>query len=100
MIDDEDDGDDDCGSIDRMPIGRGNRSAPMSVCPPQLPHDMAWARTRAAAVGSRPTNRLSYGTALSQLYCIGRIRNSPIRVLVVNLLLLFTIISQVLSLLM
>jgi hypothetical protein len=23
------------------------------LCPPQIPHDLTWARTRAAAVGSR-----------------------------------------------
>jgi hypothetical protein len=41
-----------------MRIGRGNRStrrkpAPMPLCAPQIPHDLTWARTRAAAVGSR-----------------------------------------------
>jgi hypothetical protein len=41
-----------------MRIGRGNRStqrkpAPVPLCPPQIPHDLTWARTRAAAVGSR-----------------------------------------------
>jgi hypothetical protein len=39
-------------------IGRGNRSArrkpaPVPLCSPQIPHDLTWARTRAAAVGSR-----------------------------------------------
>jgi hypothetical protein len=38
-------------------IGKGNRStrrklAPMPLCPPQIPHDMTRARTRAAALGS------------------------------------------------
>jgi hypothetical protein len=41
-----------------MRIGKGNRStrrkrAPMPLYPPQIPHDVTWARTRAAAVGSR-----------------------------------------------
>jgi hypothetical protein len=41
-----------------MRIGRWNRStrkrpAPVLLLPPQIPHDLTWARTRAAAVGSR-----------------------------------------------
>jgi hypothetical protein len=41
----------------RMRIGRSNRSvqrkpAPLSVCPPQIPHDLTLERTRAAAVGT------------------------------------------------
>jgi hypothetical protein len=41
-----------------MRIGKGNRSnqrkpAPVPLCPPQIPHDLAWARTWAAAVGNR-----------------------------------------------
>jgi hypothetical protein len=49
---------DDCGAIGGMKIGRGNRStrrkpAPVSLCPPQIPHDQTRARTRAAAVGSQ-----------------------------------------------
>jgi hypothetical protein len=44
----------DCGEIDGIKIGRGNRStrrktAPAPLCPPQNPHD----QTRAAAVGSQ-----------------------------------------------
>jgi hypothetical protein len=39
-----------------MRIGRENRSsrrkhAPVPLCPPQNPHDLTWARTRAAMVG-------------------------------------------------
>jgi hypothetical protein len=50
--------DDDYEAVGRMRIGRGNRStrrkpAPVSLCPPQIPHDLTWDRTRAAAVGSR-----------------------------------------------
>jgi hypothetical protein len=41
-----------------MRTDRRNRStrrkpAPAPLCPPQIPHDLTWARTRAAAVGSR-----------------------------------------------
>jgi hypothetical protein len=41
-----------------MRIDRGNRStrrkpAPVPLCPPQIPHDLAWDRTRAVAVGSQ-----------------------------------------------
>jgi hypothetical protein len=50
--------DDDNGVVGGMRIGRGNRStrrkpAPVPLCPPQIPHDLTWDRTRAAAVGSR-----------------------------------------------
>jgi hypothetical protein len=33
---------------------------PQYICPPQIPHDLTWARTRAAASA---TNHLSYGMA-------------------------------------
>jgi hypothetical protein len=41
-----------------MKIGRENRSirkqpAPAPLCPPQIPHDQSWVRTRSAAVGSQ-----------------------------------------------
>jgi hypothetical protein len=47
-----------CRAIGGMKIGRGNRSArrkpaPVLLCPQQIPHDLTWARTRAAAMGSR-----------------------------------------------
>jgi hypothetical protein len=50
--------DDECGAVSRMKIGGGNRRtrrkpAPVPLCPPQIPHDLTWPRTRAAAVGSR-----------------------------------------------
>jgi hypothetical protein len=51
--------DDDYGAVDGMRIGRGNRSTrrkpvPVPLCPPQIPHDLTWGRTRAAAaVGSQ-----------------------------------------------
>jgi hypothetical protein len=48
----------DDGAFRGMRIGRGNRStrkkpAPVPLCPPQILHYLTWARTRAAAVGSR-----------------------------------------------
>jgi hypothetical protein len=59
--------DDECGAVGGIRIGRGNRSThrkptPVPLCPPQIPHDLTWARIQAAA--RKPaTNRLSYGTA-------------------------------------
>jgi hypothetical protein len=49
--------DDEYGAIGGM-LGKENRSTqrkpvPVSVCPPQIPHDLTRARTRASAVGSR-----------------------------------------------
>jgi hypothetical protein len=50
--------DDECGAVGGMRIGRGNLStrrkpALVPLCPPQIPHDLARARTRATAVGNR-----------------------------------------------
>jgi hypothetical protein len=50
--------DDECGAVGGIRICRGNRSncrkpAPVPLCPPQIPHDLTRARTRAAAVGSQ-----------------------------------------------
>jgi hypothetical protein len=47
--------DDECGAVDGMKLGRGNRStrrkpAPVLFGPPQIPHDLTWARIQAAAV--------------------------------------------------
>jgi hypothetical protein len=53
--------DDECGAVSGMRIGRGNWStwrkpALVPLCPPQITHDLTWARTQAAMVGSwRPT---------------------------------------------
>jgi hypothetical protein len=49
---------DDCGAIRGMKVGRGNQNtrrkpAPVPLCPLQIPHDLTWARTQAAAVGSQ-----------------------------------------------
>jgi hypothetical protein len=51
-------GDHECGAVGGMRIFRGNWSirrkpGPMPLCPPQIPHYLTWARTRAAVVGSR-----------------------------------------------
>jgi hypothetical protein len=51
------DDDGDCGAIDGMRTGRGNRSterkpAPVALGPPQIPHDLTQAQTQAATVGS------------------------------------------------
>jgi hypothetical protein len=54
------------GAVGGMQIGSGNRSArrkpaPLSLCPPQIPHLGSKADRR----GEKPaTDRLSYGTAL------------------------------------
>jgi hypothetical protein len=53
MIDDGD-----CGAIGGMKIGRGTRStrrksAPVPLCPPQIPHEQNRAETQAAVVGSQ-----------------------------------------------
>jgi hypothetical protein len=51
-------GDDRCGAVSGMQLGRGDQSTwrkltPVQLYPPQIPHDLTWARTLAAAVGSR-----------------------------------------------
>jgi hypothetical protein len=48
-----------------MRIGRGNRStqrkpATMALCPPQIPHDVTWDRTRVAMVGNRQLTATSF----------------------------------------
>jgi hypothetical protein len=50
--------DDERGAVGGMRIGRGKRSTrkkptPVPLCPPRIPHDLTWARTRAAGVGSQ-----------------------------------------------
>jgi hypothetical protein len=63
--DPDDDGD--CGAISGMKVGRGNRStlrkpASMPLCPPHIPHDLNFARTRGRRDVKPVTIRLSYGT--------------------------------------
>jgi hypothetical protein len=63
---------DECGVVGGMKIGRGNRStrvkpAPVLFRPPQIPHHLTLAGTRAAAVGSvRIANSAGKGVTLSQ----------------------------------
>jgi hypothetical protein len=38
------------------------KPCPSALCPPQIPHDLTWARTRAAVVKKPETKSLSYGT--------------------------------------
>jgi hypothetical protein len=70
------------GVFGGMKIGRGNRStrrkpAPVPLCPPQIPHDLTWTRTRAVAVGSqrltawamaRPSNSTIYNARSWKLW--------------------------------
>jgi hypothetical protein len=49
---------DECGAVGTIRIGRETEVLEENLdlaplCPPQIPHDLTWARTRAAAVGSR-----------------------------------------------
>jgi hypothetical protein len=74
--------DDECGALDGMRICRGNRStrrkaAPVPLCPPQIPHNLTWARTRTAVVRSR---RLTAGPIAHPFYelayaipCVGNL---------------------------
>jgi hypothetical protein len=76
--------DDDYGAVGGMRIGRGNRStrrkpAPVPLCPPQIPHDLTWDRTRAATVGSRqltawamarPFHKPKHATASHSCYVV------------------------------
>jgi hypothetical protein len=67
-------GEGDCGAIGGMKIGRGNRStrrkpAPEPLCPPQIPLDQTWDRTRGRRNGKPATNRLSYGAAQTWPNC-------------------------------
>jgi hypothetical protein len=56
--------DDEGWAVGEIRISRGNRStrrkpAPMPLYPPQIPHDLTWARTRAAMVGRRRLTALA-----------------------------------------
>jgi hypothetical protein len=71
--------DDDYGAVGGMRIGKGKGStgrkpARVPLCPPQIPHDLTWDRTRTAEVGSqrltawamaRPTEQLEHSYILS-----------------------------------
>jgi hypothetical protein len=64
------DDDDECGTIDGMRTGRGNRSirkkkpSPLvPLSPPQIPHGLTWARIQTTAGGKPASNHISYGTA-------------------------------------
>jgi hypothetical protein len=64
--------DGECGAVGGMRIGKGNQitrsePAPMPICAPQIPHDLTWDRSRAAAVEVAVTNCLNYGTVLRQM---------------------------------
>jgi hypothetical protein len=53
-----------CETVGGM-TGRGNRSpqrksAPVTHCPPQIPHDLTQARTRAAAIGLASLIRVEF----------------------------------------
>jgi hypothetical protein len=66
-------GDGDCGEIDGMEIGRGNRStrrksAPAPLCPPKSPHDLGPGLSPGRRGGKPATNRLSYGAACAFTY--------------------------------
>jgi hypothetical protein len=73
--------DDECGTVSEMRIIRGNRStrrkpAPVSLLPPQIPHVLTWARTRAAAVDSR---RLIASAVARPTFGINNVFLSPSR---------------------
>jgi hypothetical protein len=62
--------DDECGVVG----GRGNRStgrkpAPVPPCPPQIPHDLTWDRTRAAAVGSQRLTAWAMARPSISIWC-------------------------------
>jgi hypothetical protein len=75
---------DECGAVGGMRIGRGNRStrrkaAPVPLCPPQIPHDLTWARTRAAVVGSRWLILFSFNWRLwlyTRGFCVSGVDNT------------------------
>jgi hypothetical protein len=79
--------DDGYGAVGGMRIGRGNRitrrkPAPVPLCSPQIPHDLTWDRTQAAAVGSqrltawamaRPGPEVSWTCRYSVYLVVGQI---------------------------
>jgi hypothetical protein len=64
-------GEGDCGAIGGMKIGKGNRSirrkpAPAPLCLSKIPLDLAWARTRAAAMESQRLTAWAMARPLSR----------------------------------
>jgi hypothetical protein len=60
---------DECEAVSGM-SGRAvtkylENTGPVLLCPSQIPHDLTWARTQVAAVGSRQLTGPGYGRALS-----------------------------------
>jgi hypothetical protein len=83
--------DDEHGAVGGMRIGRRNRSTwrkatPAPLCPPQIPHNLTWARTWAAAVGSRRLTTwamarpITYLTTLSETATLYMASNDRITV--------------------
>jgi hypothetical protein len=65
--------DDECGAVSGMRIGSGKEStwrnpAPVPLCPPQIPHDLTWAGTLAAAVGSRRLTAWAMARLFSEMF--------------------------------
>jgi hypothetical protein len=71
--------DGDCGAIGGMKSGRETRStrrkpAPVSLCPPQIPHDQTPVSNPGRRGGKPATNRLSYGAAGDLFSSLGNIK--------------------------
>jgi hypothetical protein len=74
------------GIVGEMRTGRGNRStwskpAPVSLFPPQIPHDLTWVRTRAVEVETTYLLTINSNfSSHSTLYNVGnlnKVLNSP-----------------------
>jgi hypothetical protein len=68
--------DDECGVVGGMRIGRGKpkyseKSCPVPLCPPQIPHDLTWDRSRAAAVGNQRLTAWAMARPNFTLLCKG-----------------------------
>jgi hypothetical protein len=82
-----------CGAVGIMRIGRRNRStrrkpAPAPLFPPQIPHELTWDGTRAAAVGSqrvtasamaRPSFQFLSVSCMGQIVALLKTRVDPSR---------------------
>jgi hypothetical protein len=65
--------DDKYGAVGGMRIDKGNRStrrkpAPVPLCSSQIPHDLTWDRTRAAAMGTSPQYAVMLNTGCCPKY--------------------------------